>query len=153
MTGNQTDAGRTQQGLAAAVSRPGLPMPTLPRRNRDANVQYTVTRVGHNGRLADRSLIRELGWPAGQHIAIEASANRITARAASNGINTITKDGFLLLPAPARHRCDIQDRDRVLVAAHRVQELLVVWTMPTLDGMVANHLREHPAGISDAVAS
>ncbi|MFI6074040.1 hypothetical protein ACIA5C_20965 [Actinoplanes sp. NPDC051343] len=152
MTGNQTGAGRIQQDMAVAMRRPGLPMPTLPRRNRDANVHYTLTRVGHNGRLADRSLIRELGWPARQHIAIEASADTITARAAPNGNSAITKDGFLLLPALTRHRCDVHNREQVLVAAYRLPELLVIWTMPAVDGMVASRLREHLAGISDALA-
>jgi hypothetical protein len=118
----------------------GLPMPSLPRRHRDVSAYYTLTTVGHNGRLADRSLIRKLDWTPGRRLALNASGDGTTADSTPTGDQAITRQGFLMLPAAVRHRCDIRYRDRVFVAAYTINKRLVIWPLSALDDMVVTRL-------------
>jgi hypothetical protein len=136
-------------GTGSSSREPGLPVPRLSQRKRDATVFYTVTTVGHNGRLADRSLIRNVHWAPGQRLSLDASSDTITAYAVPAGDHAITRDGFLLLPAAVRHRCDIGYRDQVFVAAYPNDQRLVVWTLSAVDHMVASRLSDHRGGTSD----
>ncbi|MEV6846731.1 hypothetical protein [Actinoplanes sp. NPDC051411] len=125
----------------------------MPQRTRDAAVSYTVTTVGHNGRLADRSLLKNLHWAPGQRLSLDASIDTITVYAVPAGDHAITGDGFLMLPAAVRHRCDIGYRDQVLVAAYPNHDRLVVWTLSAVDHMVASRIPDHRGRTADGYLS
>jgi hypothetical protein len=59
-----------------------------------------------------------------------AGHDTIVVRAATDGPQTITPQGFLHLPAAIRHRCRIHTGDRLLVAAYPDQDLILVCTSP-----------------------
>lgn len=147
-------AGQSAPGIAyldaaVAAEGPGLPLPRLPRRERDRSVHYALTTVGHNGRLADRSLISALNWLPGQHVSIEASTESLIARALPTGGTAITQNGFLLLSAAIRHRCNLQYRDKVLLAAYLNEKILVIWMLSALDQMASSRLNNEPARTGD----
>jgi hypothetical protein len=137
---SEPDSGGPETSLFSVES--GLPVPRLPQRHRGDSVHYTVTTVGHNGRLGDRSLVKKLDWAPGQRLMLDASSDAITAYTAPAGDRAITRDGFLMLPAALRHRCDIRYRDQVFVAAYPHAERLVIWTLSALDDMVATRLTD-----------
>jgi hypothetical protein len=120
----------------------GLPVPALAMPPaRSSNVYYVVTTVDGRGRLADRSPLRELCWNPGRPIEVVVFPGGLLAAAQPNGTLAVTKDGHLRLPADLRRSLRLQAGDRLLVAAEAGRGLLVAYTMPTVDALVASHWR------------
>ncbi len=88
--------------------------PGPPAAHEDAAVlYYTVTTIGGNGRLADSSPLKRLGWELNQAVAIEVVDEVILVTASSAGPFSVTSQHHLHLPAEIRRFYRIQAGDRL----------------------------------------
>jgi hypothetical protein len=99
---------------------------------------YGLAAVDDRGRVADRVVMRALGWPAGQRLAIDETCGVLTAHTDPYGAYQITGQGNLRLPAPLRHRCGLAPGDRVLLAADPERSRLHVYPPAALDNALAH---------------
>ena len=131
------DAGR-RAGRAGAVSlaRQPLPLPELPRQ-RTSNVVYGASAIDDRGRVADRVVLRALGWSAGHRLAIREMAGALTVVPEPAGSHQVTGRGFLRIPAALRHRCGLTTGDRVLLAADPARSHLAIYSPLALDNALA----------------
>jgi bifunctional DNA-binding transcriptional regulator/antitoxin component of YhaV-PrlF toxin-antitoxin module len=95
-----------------------------------------VTSVDVSGRLGDRTLIRTLGWSPGTRLDVREDHERIVIVADSPGLFRVTCQGYLMLPAAARHWCRLASGDRVLAVAEPTDGWMVVHPPAALDAMV-----------------
>jgi hypothetical protein len=116
----------------------GLPVPALRLPARQTSAHYTVTTVDARGRLADASPLRILQWAPRLPISLTLIFGALVAAAQPGGLDTVTSQGHLRLPADLRHALRLDPGDRVLVAAHADRGLLIAYTMPVLDAMVSD---------------
>jgi bifunctional DNA-binding transcriptional regulator/antitoxin component of YhaV-PrlF toxin-antitoxin module len=93
--------------------------------------------VDKSGRVADRSIVRVLGWRPGTRLDIRERAGVITAYAVSDGVHRIDDRGHLCLPLAVRRWCRLAAGDRVLLAAHRDIGVLVAHPLAVLDRLLA----------------
>ena len=116
----------------------GLPVPRVGRLQRITTAKYTVTTSDRHGRLADRSLLKAMGWAAGQNLTIRPgqAPDTIVIRAETAGPAALSSHGFLRLPSAVRYWCHIREGDRVLIAGYPDSGLVVVCTLATLDDMI-----------------
>jgi len=91
---------------------PSLPIPVLVDAAPPVETRHVVTPVDRDGRLADRSLLTFLGWPAGMAIAVTIEPGSIVTALRSRDSHRSTRS-----PPP----------DRVLPAADQhAGELLII---------------------------
>ena len=130
-------AGTLTSVRAIAAHHPrGLPVAQLPARTRSSSSYYAVTTVDNRGRLADRSPLRVLGWPAETPISITVVQALIVIVARDGGTEAITRQGHLRLPAAVRHRCRLDPGARLLLAAWPERDLLLACTAAALDAVL-----------------
>src|SRR5438093_610520 len=123
---NPSGAAAAEGGAGAERRRSRLPIPALPNRQREAAGRCVVTPVDRDGRLADRSVLRFMGWFAGQAVDFAFESGPIVVARPGGGIR-IDPRGHLRLPLTVRRRCGIATGDRVLLVANRrCGEVLVV---------------------------
>lgn len=115
---------RATTGLPLAPLFPPMPVPSL---------HCVLTPIDDRGRLADRSPIRALGWSPGQPITISIVQLKVVVISQPNGIERITRQGHLRLPARIRHVCRITPGDRLLIAAALATGVLAVYSIPSLE--------------------
>ncbi|MGC5054846.1 hypothetical protein ACLQ2S_25735 [Micromonospora sp. DT48] len=114
---------------------PALPIPALVDTARGSDVRCVVTPVDRDGRLADRSVLAFMGWLAGQAVTFVNEPGLIVI-ARTGGSGRVDRRGHLRLPLAVRRRCGIVTGDRVLVAANRQRNELLVIPMAAVDAMV-----------------
>jgi len=136
-TGGQAAAG--DPGVTSLVRGP-LPLPSLISL-RTSSLVYGLAAVDDRGRLADRVVMRALGWCAGLRLVIEEAGGVLTVGADPNGDHQVTGQGYLRLPAPLRHRCGLAAGNRVLLAADPDRSRLAIYPPAALDSALAQ-----PAG-------
>ncbi|GAA3767987.1 hypothetical protein GCM10022379_39720 [Micromonospora maritima] len=90
----------------------------------------------HRQQRQNRTIIRALGWGPGFRLHIREGSGVIVVRLDRQGVFTITGQGHLHLPAAVRHWCGLTAGDRVLLAGHPADGLLVVHPPAALDAMV-----------------
>jgi len=131
-------SGQVAAGGAAPRSlvRGPLPLPSLISR-RTSNVVYGLAALDDRGRVADRVVMRALGWRAGLRLAIEEIGGVLTVHTEPHGDHQVTGQGHLRLPAPLRHRCALAAGDRVLLAADPDRALLTIYPPAALDNALA----------------
>ncbi|MPY81446.1 MAG: hypothetical protein GEV04_24300 [Actinophytocola sp.] len=95
-----------------------------------------MTPIDCHGRLADRSPIRRLQWPAGHPVAVTIVACAIVVLSDRQGSYRITNQGHLQLPLAIRRAFGLEAGERLLVAACPDTDLLTVYPMSTVDAMV-----------------
>jgi len=104
----------------------GLPLPPLRFSPTRTATRYAVTSVDRDGRLADRSVLRFMAWPAGSQLDL-AVEDRWIVVAGRGGDTRINERGFLRLPLHLRRRCAIEPGDQVLmIGDRRSAELLLI---------------------------
>lgn len=119
-----------------SVARRSLPLPSLiPRRT--MAVVYGLSALDDRGRLADRTIMRALGWSAGLRLDIGENSGLLVIRPHDHGECHVTTQGHLRVPAPLRHRCGLHTGDRVLLAADPHQNRLVLYPPAALDAFIA----------------
>lgn len=84
------------------------------------------------GRVSGRTVVRALGWQVGTRLHLRIVSGSVIIHAREDGLFTLTGQGHVRLPAPARHRCALHGGDKVLLAAEPQQDTLVIHTMPTV---------------------
>jgi hypothetical protein len=125
-----------------------LPLAVLLTR-RTATTVYGLSALDDRGRLADRTVMRALGWSAGLRLDIREAAGLLVIRSHADGELQVTGQGHLRLPALLRHRCGLEAGDRVLLAAFPGQSQLLVYPPAVLDALIAEHHHADPmAGAS-----
>ena len=112
-------------------------MPRLAPLVSGGSTHYCVTSLDVSGRLGDRTLIRMLDWPPATRLEIREDHGLILAAADPRGVFRVTGQGYLMLPAAARHWCGLVAGDRVLLVADPPGGWLVVHPPAALDAMVA----------------
>lgn len=119
------------------LPRPGLPVARLLNRAQDRSAYYVVTTVDARGRLSDSSPLRVLRWGPDHRFAISQPGDIIVVTPIQkNGCQLITRRRYLRLPAPVRHRFSMTARERLLLAAYRDRDMLVVFPPAALDTMI-----------------
>lgn len=97
---------------------------------------YVTTNLDANGRLADRTPVRRLNWPAALPVSITVDRRSGIILVRRQGPYAITTQGHLRLPATVRRRVRLNTGDRLLVAALPDLDILAAYTMFALDVMV-----------------
>lgn len=131
-------SGRAAAGSVAPMVRGPLPLPlpTLPP-GRTSTVIYGLAAVDDRGRVADRVVLRSLGWSAGLRLDIDEAAGVLTVTTDPDGGYQITNQGNLRLPASLRLRCGLAAGDRLLLAADPDRSRLAIYPPAALDHALA----------------
>jgi hypothetical protein len=117
-------------------ARRRLPLPSLSTRHA-SSVVYGLAVVDCRGRVADRAVVMALGWVSGTRLNIRESRGLLVVRTDAHGVFSVTKQGYLRLPATVRHCCGLVPGDRVLLAADPRRDLLIVYPPAALDDLFA----------------
>lgn len=106
---------------------------------RAASMVAAIASVDGRGRIAERSVVRALGWQAGQRLQFRPLQQAVLVRPDSQGLFTVTGQGYVRLPAPVRHWCLFSAGERVLVAARPEHGVLLVHTLAAVETLLAEH--------------
>lgn len=116
-----------------------LPVPALESGSpRATDTVYALSAVDKSGRVADRSIVRVLGWVPGTRLDIREQAGIIVARPAVDGVHYVGDRGHLHLPLAVRRWCRLTAGDRVLLAADPATGRLVAHPLAVLDRLLAD---------------
>ncbi|MGE0300993.1 AbrB/MazE/SpoVT family DNA-binding domain-containing protein [Pseudonocardia sp.] len=99
-----------------------------------------------HGRIADRTVLHALGWPAGHRLSISETAGTLTVVPNPDGATQVTRQGHLNLPAALRHRCALRTGDRVLLAADTNRSELAIYPPAALDAVLAQQATTRTGG-------
>lgn len=98
----------------------------------DRGVCCIITTIDDRGRLASRSLVRALGWESGTRFQIYPLSEMVIVTPWQNGVELITRHGYIRLPPAVRRGLALGGGDRVLLMASSEHQLLVGFTMSAL---------------------
>ena len=130
-----------QHASGPLAARPPLPLLKLAEK-RAGSAIYGMSKLGVGGRIADRSLVAELGWDAGQRLDLRVTGGLIAITADVRGVFQLTSQRFLHLPVAARRWCALVQGDRVLLAGYPQGGVLLVHPPKILDAIVDRVLAE-----------
>jgi bifunctional DNA-binding transcriptional regulator/antitoxin component of YhaV-PrlF toxin-antitoxin module len=105
--------------------------------SRSTDTVYALSAVDKSGRVADRSIVRVLGWLPGTRLDVRERAGLIMVGAACDGVCRIDAAGHLHLPLTVRRWCRLAAGDRVLLAADRAGGVLVAYPLAVLDRLLS----------------
>ncbi|WP_280274282.1 hypothetical protein [Nocardia wallacei] len=105
-------------------------------------VHLAISAIDGHGRLSDRSGVRALGWFAGQPVTFDADYRMVVVRPNSRGRWSVSRKGYLRVPAEYRHRCNLSLHGRVLMVADPEQEQLVILPIPIVTAALRHLLPE-----------
>ncbi len=100
-----------------------------------------MSSIDARGRFADRSAQRRLRWPPGTKITIRPTGTRVIITRDPDGVDAVTVQGHLRLPARIRHVMRLSTGDRLLMAADLHAERLVAYPMSAVDAIFAGAAR------------
>jgi bifunctional DNA-binding transcriptional regulator/antitoxin component of YhaV-PrlF toxin-antitoxin module len=127
----------TGPGSLGRARRP-LPLPALSSEfTRTADTAYALSAVDKSGRIADRSIIRALGWTPETRLDIREQSGVILVRATADGVHRIDNRGYMLLPLTVRRWCRLKAGDRVLLVANLSADVLAAHPLAVLDRLLA----------------
>jgi bifunctional DNA-binding transcriptional regulator/antitoxin component of YhaV-PrlF toxin-antitoxin module len=101
-------------------------------------IVYVVSAVDKSGRVADRNVVRVMGWAPGTRVSIRERGVTIVVSPAADGVHRIDDRGHLLLPLPVRRWCHLTAGDRLLLAADPAAGVLVGHCFAVLDRLLAD---------------
>jgi hypothetical protein len=134
-TGQARHAGTGSSGRRRAP----LPVPALdPGSARAVGIVYAVSAVDKSGRVADRNVVRAMGWAPGTRVSIRERAGTIVVAPDLGGVHRIDDRGHLLLPLAVRRGCHLTAGDRLLFAADPAAGVLVGHCFAVLDRLLAD---------------
>ena len=122
--------GRGRRLPVAAVPAP----PAAPQ-----DILYGFGRIDAAGRVADRAVIRALGWRCGDRLTLTADAGVVTARRDPAGMVAMTAKPYIVIPAALRRRCSLRPGDRVLLAAVPGDDTLAAYSFAVVDQAIRAH--------------
>ncbi|MFR9780540.1 hypothetical protein ACL02O_31390 [Micromonospora sp. MS34] len=117
---------------------PELPAAVPPAREPVDDIVFDVARPDADGRVAARSLLRALRWPAGHRLHIDVNDGLLLVTAGPDGRHTVGARGAPPLPVAARQMCGITSHQAVLLAAIPARDLLVVHPSNTITRLLAD---------------
>jgi AbrB family looped-hinge helix DNA binding protein len=79
--------------------------------------------------VADRAVIRALGWRGGDRLTLTAEAGVVSARRDPGGMVTVPARAYIAIPAALRRRCGLEPGDRVLLAAVPGDDVLAAYSL------------------------
>jgi hypothetical protein len=115
----------------------GLPLIELRDAYADRTRYCVATSIDDRGRLADRTPLKVLAWSPGAPITITMMPSAGIVIVRRTGIDAVSRQGYLRLPADIRHGCRICTGDRLLIVAHPDDGVLVGYTQVALDAMAS----------------
>jgi hypothetical protein len=114
-----------------------LPLPSLFAPAYRASTHYAITAIDDRGRLSDTSATRVLGWWPGLCVGFFVLPGSIGVAVERGGQAALNGRGRLLLPVSVRRALHLEPGDRVLLAVHTDQDLLIAYTMTALEAMTS----------------
>ena len=133
--------GALNRGSRPIDARP-MPVPALGSCSPRAAV-YGLAVLDRYGRLAERSVLRALGWGPGRPLALTLLAGSVvaipTAVPGSGSSVRIGNDEYLRLPVGVRRACHLAAGDRVLLVADRSAGRLLLHPPAALDALLDAH--------------
>ncbi|MER7453651.1 hypothetical protein ABTW96_25570 [Nocardia beijingensis] len=113
--GGVVEASSSMSGEARRVGIPfafpaELPVPPM------GEFTCATTTIDPAGRLGDRSVIKRLGWVAGQPVSMEPSQGLLRIRVVVESESSVAANGYLFLPVSARRAVHLHTGERVLMA-------------------------------------
>jgi hypothetical protein len=123
-------------GDRPSLDRSPLPLPLLPA-GRPSSAVYAVASIDCNGRVAERMVIRALGWHVDLALDVRILSDLIVVRPDLRGPLRLFAPGCVRLPAEIRHRCALVPGARLLLAGDPDQGQLVIYPPADLDRMVS----------------
>jgi hypothetical protein len=115
--------------VAAVPVPPAAPQDTL----------YGFGRIDAAGRVADRAVIRALGWRCGDRLTLTAESGVVTARRDPAGMVAMAAKPYIVIPAALRRRCGLRAGDRVLLAAVPAADMLAAYSFAVVDRAIRAH--------------
>ncbi|MEV4124214.1 hypothetical protein [Nocardia sp. NPDC049707] len=123
----------------------GLPLPPIPE-TRQPSAVYAIRRIDSNGRVNDSAILKALDWAPGDQLHWRVRDGLVLVSRPGYGRVGITAYGHISIPARFRHGARLCVGDRVLLAADKTHELLVVFGPATIDEMAAARFARVAAG-------
>jgi hypothetical protein len=128
-SGRPTARGRRAAGTGRRLPIAAVPVPPAA----PQDVLYGFGRIDAAGRVADRAVIRALGWRCGDRLTLTADADMVTARRDPAGMIAMTAKPYIVIPAALRRRCGLRPGDRVLLAAVPADDMLTACSFAVVD--------------------
>jgi hypothetical protein len=100
---------------------------------------YGLAVLDRYGRLAERSVLRALGWRPGRTLALTLLAGSVLAVPRAGSPVRIGNDEYLRLPVGMRRACHLVAGDRVLLVADRAAGRLLLHPPAALDALLDAH--------------
>ncbi|MBF6221753.1 hypothetical protein IU479_27020 [Nocardia abscessus] len=113
-----------------------LPVPPM------GELTCATTTIDPAGRLGDRSVIKSLGWQAGQPVSIEPSQGLLCIRPVAEGESSVAGNGYLFLPVAARRASRLHTGQRVLMAGVLGSGLLVICPLRAVGAALWSYRRD-----------
>lgn len=134
-------AGMTPNPPASRSAANARPIPRLPLPQVHASpgtrLRFASTTMDDRGRLADRTIVRSLGWGPQSAITVTVLPNAGIIAVLAGGIETLTSTGFLRLSANIRHTCRLRPGDRLLLVARPAERVLLAYPPYAVDAMTS----------------
>ena len=99
---------------------------------------YGTAATDDRGRIADRLVLRALGWEPGTSIHVEVHGGVAVVTAGPGGPSRLTAPGHLRLPAKVRHQLGLRSGDRVLLVARPAALQLLLYPPAALDALLTS---------------
>jgi hypothetical protein len=128
---------RGRRAAGAGRRLPVAAVPAPPAAPQD--VLYGLGRIDAAGRVADRAVIRALGWRCGDRLTLTAEAGVMIARRDPAGMVAMTAKPYIAIPAALRRRCGLRPGDRVLLAAVPADDTLAAYSLAVVDQAIRAH--------------
>lgn len=144
--------GRTPGGGPSPQNSPDLavvPLAHLTVGPSGSAPRCVVTTSDRAGRLADRSLMREMGWCRQTGVRFDVQGDVILVHADMSSTSSITTQGHLRLPLAVRRRSRIDAGTRLLLVAWPETGTLAACTTARVAEMVLARLSGAGAGSGD----
>ncbi|QKV73895.1 hypothetical protein [Amycolatopsis sp. Hca4] len=128
----------------APVERPAtagvvpFPVPQVPA-VRPGVMRYGLARIDASGRVADRSIVKTLGWCSGDSLVITVVESAVVVHRDPAGVFAVPAAPYLTLPAVVRRRAGVRAGDQLLVAADATCGVLVIHPLAALDSMLVGY--------------
>ncbi|WP_280412767.1 hypothetical protein [Nocardia asiatica] len=110
-------------GIPFAFPPVELPLPPM------GEFTCATTTIDPAGRLGDRSVIKRLGWQAGQPVSIEPSQGLLRITLVLESESSVGANGYLFLPVSVRRASRLHTGERVLMAGGLDHDVLVICSL------------------------
>jgi bifunctional DNA-binding transcriptional regulator/antitoxin component of YhaV-PrlF toxin-antitoxin module len=135
--------------VSAEPLRP-LPLTDLRQLTHDATMLYGVGPVDASGRVANRDIVRALGWQPGDKLEVIPALGCIVILPSPEGLLCVPVRPCIVIPAAARRVRNIETGDHVLLAAAPEYGIVIIHTPQAIKDMLARYHSAPPASESSS---